>query len=134
MPQFTLTGTRAMAGRLKIVQAKLVGESRAAIRKQGKEVLAVSQKRVPLDRGDLKATGKIRDATFKGLNLGVELTYDGPQALAIHEFHSKHDPPSWRNVGSLNFTTLGTGVDYLGGPLREARSGMAREIAGDIKL
>lgn len=133
MPEITLKGVGAMQGRLAVVRSKLVDESRQSVRAEGKTVFAETLRRVPLDKGDLKGTGRIKDAQAKGFNVGVEIIYDGPQALAIHEHESPASPPSWKGK-KLNFTTAGTGVQYVGGPLREATSGMSNRIAGRIKL
>ncbi len=138
MAEFTLSGVSAMRGKLKAVGIKTKGRSRAAMRDEGKDILASSQRRVPRDKGDLAATGKSRDTQLKGINIGVEITYGGPgspQALAIHETPpSEHHPRSWRGVTSINFTTPGTGHKYLEEPLRKASGGMAGRIGKKTKL
>lgn len=122
-----------MSGRLAVVRAKLIGDSRQSVRNEAKRVFPVTQRRVPFDKGDLKRTGKVRDAQVKGFNVGSEITYDGPQALAIHEHESAASPGVWRDK-KLNFTTAGTGTQYVSGPLREASGGMADRLAKDMKL
>ncbi len=133
MPEITIRGVTAMTGRLAVVRAKLIGDSRQSVRNEAKRVFPVTQRRVPFDKGNLKSTGRVRDAQVKGFNVGSQIIYDGPQALAIHEHESPASPGVWRGK-TLNFTTAGTGVDYVGGPLREASSGMDERLAKDMKL
>jgi len=138
MAEFSLSGMSSMRGKLKAVGVKTKGRSRAAMRDEGKDILAGSQRRVPRDKSNLAATGKYRDTQLKGINIGVEITYGGPgspQALAIHETPpSEHHPRSWQGVTSINFTTPGTGHKYLEKPLREAGGGMAGRIGVKVKL
>lgn len=56
----------------------------------------------------------------------------GPQAVAIHEFPSRHSPPSWRGKSDLSWTTPGTGPRFLINPLMAGYPQWLRRIADDL--
>ena len=67
----------------------------------------------------------------KGDLVGV-VGFDGPEALAHHEFPVRFRPRSWRGLGALTYTTPGTGPRYLQGPLFELHPGFLQSIADDL--
>jgi len=74
-----------------------------AVRKASKPVFALSQKLVPLDKGALRASGKIATAA-KGDTITSFISYGNPgsgaekYAQAVHEHPSSHSPWSWKGT------------------------------------
>lgn len=91
---------------------------------------------VPVDKEDLKKSGKVHDPERKGTEVEVMITYgeglDRDYAVAVHEIHSEHDPPSW--VGKdINWTKPGTGPKYLELPFLAAQKGIEKRLANRLK-
>lgn len=100
---------------------------------------------VPIDSGNLVSTIKVVSGQLEqgrndlgqftsGSALEVRIIAGDdttPQALAIHEHPSPHDPPSWEGV-NVQFKPSGRGPKYLEQPLNESIGGMAERVGGKV--
>lgn len=144
MADFTLRGVADLNKRLtEISRETKENISRAAL----EEAEAIAERSrtefVPINTGNLASTIKVvKGDLSQGRNelgqytsgsaievkiiAGDETT---PQALAIHEHPSPHDPPSWEGV-DVKFRH--GGAKYLERPLNEAIGGMAERAGKKI--
>lgn len=129
-----------MQRRIAQLRDKLSAQASHALAMEANAVMRAAKRKAPYDGGDLEESGKVdpvvRDSTAGMMSVRLSFGDEGPAsdyALAIHEVHSPHDPPSW--IGKdITFHTPGTGPKYLEEPLFEAASGMDDRIARRIKL
>jgi hypothetical protein len=126
-------GIKQMKRRLAQVGSKLDAQARHALDMEAKAVMREAMKMAPYEDSDLRDSATIHPVTRQGNDLVTVLSFGetGPSqayALALHEVHSIHDPPSWIGV-NVQFHTPGTGPKYLETPLRNAQAGMDTRIA-----
>lgn len=118
--------------------ARLEIGAHRALKSEGNSIISAAKKMAPRDDGELRRSAKVDPPHRDGNQIVVRLSFgdEGPAseyALALHEWPSRHDPPSW--IGkTINFHTPGTGPQYLATPLRAAMSGMLDRIAARLKL
>jgi hypothetical protein len=131
---FHLSGTQAVDRRIRRLASRLPQIAARALRREAEAIMTESKRKyVPVDLGTLRSSGHVGEVIIKpGPAGGVEVTLGfggaaAPYALAIHEVHSPHDPPSWKGV-DVNFKLKGRGRKYLEIPLRLAVRGMAERI------
>lgn len=100
---------------------------------------------VPVESGNLASTIKVVSGELaQGRNERGQFTSGSaievrviagdestPQALAIHEHPSPHDPPSWEGV-NVKFQPSGRGPKYLELPLNESIGGMAERMGDKV--
>jgi hypothetical protein len=143
---FTLRGVDDMLRRLKDIDRQS-RESLSDAATEDAEIMIAQRARdefVPIKSGNLRNTIKVvKSELSQGRDSGGKFTEGSaieikiiagddttPQALAIHEHPSPHDPPSWKS----GVTFKHGGSKYLERPLNEAISGMADRVAGKVKL
>lgn len=100
----------------------------SALYKEGLRIMAVSQGEVPVDTGNLRASGHVALPEVAGGKVSVQMGYGGSAgsqsgkvgyAVYVHEDMDAHHP---------------TGkAKYLEDPMKAAESGFAGRIARDIK-
>jgi hypothetical protein len=134
---FEFKGSKAMQRKLKRIADKTPDRMKAALRIEAELIMAKSkQEHVPVDLGTLRSSGFVNDAERKGKNVSVTMGYGGAAsayALSIHEFPSKHNPPSWEGV-DVKFHPEGRGSKFLEKPFFEALEGMDDRIAARLDL
>lgn len=102
-------------GGIRDAAAEIVDAARAGLEEAAAFVLGESQKQVPVEDGDLKATGKV---TMQGDKAAI--SYGGPYAVYQHELlHLKH--------------LHGGNAKYLERPLVDEREREAEIIAEAIR-
>ena len=89
----------------------------AAVFNEALRIFAESQREVPVDTGNLRASGFIVPTSTRGLKFGVVIGYNTHYALAVHErTEVRH------TVGKAK---------YLEDPWRKAQGGMLQRILVD---
>lgn len=113
-----IKGTRAMRRRLLNVKGNLAKEAERALREEGEEIMTRSKRDfVPVDFGNLRASGHVDEVKRTGNMVSVSLNYGGPSepyALIQHEGDFRH------RVGTRK---------YLEKPMMAAVPGMPQRIA-----
>ena len=141
-----MKGAAEMVTKIRAIAMGFPPKVEAALMVEAQGIFDASQERIPVDKGDLKATGKI-DSTYAGTRVTATISYTGPQAVAIHEHLSEHSPHSWqvaegalpykdpnKKPGGVHWTAPGTGPKYLEGPQQEAEVGMLARLAVLLSL
>lgn len=119
--QASFTGDRELAAKLQAKVAECRKEFRRALVVLGEEKLAITQERVPVKKGDLKATGRISvRAGEKQVSLGIFYgSADVRYAARVHEdLEAKHP-----NGGQAKFVESVINETNLG-----------EELAGRVNL
>jgi len=111
-------------GRIKIVgldklQAKLEKSSKTSTRSlvgplmlEAEQIMTEAKQNTPTapDGGTLRASGHVQLPIVTPKRVVIIMGFGGAAsayALAVHEFPSKHDPPSWAGKTSLNWNVGG---------------------------
>lgn len=114
-----VTGLDAALRDLRATRQQLLPTLGRALHEEAKPVMQVSQDRyVPVDKGDLKASGTVHEPEIRGDSVSVELTYGGPgieYAEVVHEDLTMRHP----NGGSAKFLEL---------PFLERANGMGERV------
>jgi hypothetical protein len=76
-------------------------------------------------------TRELEERVGKGDLVGI-VGFTGPEAVAQHEFTSRHSPPSWEGKTKLIYSHQGTGPNYLQGPLFRDYPAWMQRIARDL--
>ncbi len=103
------------------------------LRLEAEEIMTKAKRNTPVDLGTLRSSGHVRKPVFKGKTVSVTLGFGGAAsayALAVHEHPSRYSPPTWR--GGVSFTS--GGPHFLSRPMKEARKGLGRRLARNMKL
>lgn len=79
--------------------------------------------------GDFAAKMEALEARIGDGDLVGSVTFSGAAAAPQHEHVSRFSPPSWAKHPVLTYTTPGTGVKYLSGPLLENYPRYLEDIA-----
>jgi hypothetical protein len=136
-PEFELTGVREMQRNLHRAGKLFATAIEKALYRRAEAVMTKAKRdHVPVDTGNLRASGHVEPPERKGRDVSVTMAFGGPAApyaLAVHEHLSKHSPPSWQHA-DVEFSPAGRGPKYLERPLFEAMPGMARAIAEDLRV
>jgi hypothetical protein len=132
--EFKLSGVPQMASKMEAVSRMVENELENSILKEAEAVkIRVQQEFIPVDKGDLRDSGKVSTIKREGKVVSADISFSGPQALAIHEYPSVHSPPTWKST-TVTFNPPGRGPRYLERPLVDSASGMANRMAKDLKL
>lgn len=73
-----------MISNLKRSERKLAAGTERGIKAAARHLLAKSQELVPVEYGDLKASGKVQ-TTGKGFSTDSSVSYTAPHAIFVHE-------------------------------------------------
>lgn len=123
----------AMVARVAAIHPKMTDSTKRGIRGEAEEVMTDAKAHyVPVRKGQLRNSGTVENVITTGNEFSIAFHFSGPHAVAIHEVHSEHDPPSWKNVSVIKFRR--GGPKYLEQPLRIALPGMNERIASSIEL
>lgn len=121
---FKLKGTQSMRRKLDRLAAQFENRLPVALQTEGELVMTTSKRDfVPVDTGNLRATGHVEKVRRVGKTLVVRLVYGGssaPYALKQHE-----DMTLSHTVG---------GPKYLERPLVNAAPGMPARLAARMRL
>lgn len=146
MADFTLRGVADMKRNLTDISRSARENLSIAAMAEAESIAERSRNEfVPINTGNLASTIKVVSGNLaQGRNdLGqftsgsaVEVKIiagddSTPQALAIHEHPSPHDPPSWEGV-NVKFQPSGRGPKFLELPLNEAIGGMADRVGSKV--
>lgn len=134
------TGTGALAARLRAMRKSVPKSAGATLYKVANLVITkAKQGLVPVDHGELRASGAVGDVKQSGNEVSVQMGFgDGPSAayaLAVHEHLSEHSPRSWKKHGQdIHWNVQGTGPKYLEKPFLELTTGGKLEgaVADDL--
>ena len=122
-----------MVRRLKVAGRDISSDARVSHRKRADEILADSiLNYVPFRDGVLANSGSVSSLGSNQFQSLHTISFDAVHAVPVHETPSRHDPPSWRAAGVVNFTT--GGPKYLEKPFRLAAATMAGDIAFEIRF
>jgi hypothetical protein len=148
-----VTGFDKVAARLAQLAERQVEATDSFLHREAESILAESQQLVPRDVGDLARSGRVekpggRVSVGVGRGLlprgeggrftagGWQVVYgrDGSDAedysLVVHEYSSKHDPPTWHGK-RVQFQT--GGPKYLERPYRKAVSTLWARLAAHLR-
>ena len=125
--------------RLKKSAAGAAKELAGGLLVEGNLIMTAAKKLTPVapGGGTLRSSGHVQPAVIKRTSASVEMGFGGAAsdyALAVHEFPSKYNPPSWKGKTSLNWNAAGTGAKFLEKPANEAKKGFGQRIARHIDL
>lgn len=137
-----ITGLKEMQEALQKLARRFPDHVAKALYRRAEEIMTRSKREfVPVDTGNLRATGHVHEPERHGRKISVAMSYGGPAApyaIAVHEHLSEHSPWSWQraeNYGEgVHFHPAGRGPKYLERPLMEAMKTMAEDIAKDVNL
>ena len=134
-----ITGLDKLQARLKKSGVNAAKELAGGLKVEAEVIMTASNRIVPTSPhgGTLKTSGHVKTPVIKRRSASVELGYGGAAAdyaLAVHEFPSKHNPPSWRGKATLNWNAAGTGAKFLEKPANAAKKGFGRRVAKNIDL
>jgi hypothetical protein len=127
-----------MIAKLRKWQSEQPEKVAAALYVEANVILTESKRRVPVDDGTLRASGRV-DLERDGNRTKAIISYGGAAndyAIAVHEHLSSHSPPSWvaAGQGGINWSVPGTGPKYLEGPLNEALPDLLERLGKRLKL
>ena len=80
----TIVGVENVIRNIRKTKSRLASGVEKGVKRAGLYLLAESQKLVPVDTGNLKASGVMR-ATGKGFNTNANVAYTAAYALFVHE-------------------------------------------------
>lgn len=131
-----------MVDRIKSLSPEMKSRANDFIREEAEEIAQAARDMVPVDSGKLRDSIRVEQA---GLSQGRESSSgrftssgdisisvvaggsDIPYALAVHEYPSQHNPPTW-NGKPVTFSPSGSGAKFIEHPLAQASRGMAKRI------
>lgn len=136
---FKVSGTRETLEGIKSLVLERKRQARANLFNKGQDIIDdAKQNYVPVDEGDLRDTGKVTGhfgGNQHGNQYAISLSFGDestPQAIAIHEYPSESNPPSWEGV-DVQFKPEGRGHKYLEKPLYKALPNLLDDISEGIK-
>lgn len=128
-----LENVATVTHRLKGIGRKIPKQARQAVRTEAELIMSDAKLNyVPRRSGALRSSGRVTQIGSNQFQATAEMSFSGPHSIAVHENPSKHDPPSWRGKGGVNFR-IG-GPKYLERPLRAAIPGMTTRLGKFIKF
>lgn len=148
MPEFSLRGVSDMRSKLTDISREKRDKLSTAAEEEAEAIVSRSRDEfVPVKEGELRDTiravkGSLsqgRDTLGQftsGSDIEVIITAGNentPQALAVHEHPSRHDPSSWEGV-QVQFHPSGRGPKFLERPLLDAVSGMAERAGRKVAI
>jgi hypothetical protein len=148
MAEITLTGISQLEEKLRNIEKSMRDKLSLALESEMQEKVVDRAKNEFVPVGD---SGKLRDSIrlekarvqqgrteggqyTEGADLVVSVTAGGDgidYAVAIHEYPSEYNPPTWENV-DVQFRV--GGAKYIERPLFEAENGLVDRLAGKVKL
>ena len=146
---FQLTGTKAMAKKMRSLALRVPKKFGQQLRLQGERIMLDSKRNyVPTNLGTLLGSGSVSGPFIDGQGLGrltlssggvgsieVSMTFGGAAAAyaqAVHEHPSSSSPPSWKGKTIKFRGGRQRGVKYLERPMRFHSIGMAGRIARGV--
>ena len=119
--------------RVQAIHPKLNRELRGAMIDEANDIVADSKANyVPVDSGDLKDSLTVDALGSNQFQSQIRFHASGAYAIAVHEVHSEHDPPTWRGV-DVQFRR--GGPKYLEIPVKNAiNNGMHERIADALDV
>lgn len=143
-PSFYLMGGDLVKVRLQALAVRFPEIALEVALEEGDRIMTRSKEEfVPVEEGELRDSGEVhgwigqgRDALgrFTAKGVQVELSYNTPYALAVHEHMSEHSPYSWTNAKhEVHFNPSGHGPKFLERPLMEAAANMNSRMAVKIR-
>ena len=82
-PRIRVSGADQMAATLRRQSQAVRRRTQAALVAEAQSVLAESQRRVPVETGELRASGMV--VPPRGDDLNVEIVFTAPHAVFVHE-------------------------------------------------
>lgn len=146
MADFTLRGVADLRRNLTDISRQSRENLSSAALEEAETIAERSRNEfVPINSGNLASTIKVVSGQLEqGRNDLGQFTFGSalevriiagddttPQALAIHEHPSPHDPPSWEGV-NVQFKPSGRGPKFIEIPLNESIGGMAERVGGKV--
>lgn len=138
MTDITLKGVREMRQQVAKLNRTLSRALEAAVKDECESILTRSKAEfVPVDQGTLRDDSGVEVTREPNGEVTGSIYYGkgdaAPYALAIHEYPSSHNPPTWPDGTPITFHPPGRGPKYLELPFNEAQDGMIQRIADTIK-
>lgn len=129
-----LENTSQVVSRLKILGGRLPQRMRMAVRTEAELIMSYAKTGgfIPQDTRALFNSARVDMQGSNRAQAQARMSFSGPHAVAAHETPSKHDPPSWRKAGRVNFRV--GGPKYLERPMRARIPGMSKRIGANLKL
>lgn len=122
--RMTTRSGRPLRSTLNKFAQKVVRAGGKELVREGHEILAMALPLTPLDRGPLRASGRVEGPTTRGSTTKVIVAFGNQSgvdyALIRH----------WKKA--RQYTTEGTGINYLTIPLDAAKPGMSKRIRAGI--
>lgn len=148
MAEITIEGINALEGRLRDIERSMRDKLSTALESEMQEKVVERSRNefVPIgESGKLGDSIRLEKATVQqgrteggqyteGADLVVSVVAGGDDidyAVAIHEYPSEYNPPSWENV-DVKFQV--GGAKYVERPLLEAEDGLIDRLAEKVKL
>ncbi len=127
----TLTGADQIKQNLAAIAAMVPEATAAALYQEGEELRTASMDAVPVDHGTLKNSAFVNAPQTDADGVFVTVGYGGAAAyaLAVHEYPSAYNPPSWKN--GVHFHS--GGPKYLERPLLARAKDMPGRILDRIR-
>jgi hypothetical protein len=126
-----------MQQKLRKLADKYPDRMMGALRVEAELIMTDSkQNYVPRKLGTLRGSGYVNEPEVKSGEIVIEMGFGGAAkdyALAIHEYPSSHDPPSWKGA-DVTFHPEGHGAKYLEIPLKNAVAGIGERLAQRLKV
>jgi hypothetical protein len=128
--QFDQTRLRAFLRNLEAVRGNMRRAAAGALLAEAEAIMLESKRQVPVDLGNLRATGFVDTSDLTGsARLSVTLSYGGP-AGSGGGTHVGYAVPVHENLQARH--TVGK-AKYLEDPVNDAISGMDRRLAARIR-
>jgi len=91
-----IQGFAALFKRVKTIRGRIPEANKVAVRKCVEKVFEKAQYYVPVEYGDLKASGHIEEySTGRQFHAVFTIVYDDPKAVYVHEMtENRHEPPT----------------------------------------
>lgn len=118
--QFRLVGARQVSANLRTIARKSPSEFGRAAYAEAEIEMTEARLRTPVDTGVLRASGYVAPPEVRGQDVSVELGFNTPYAVAVHE-----NLESFHKVGQAK---------YLESVLVESAPFMAARIAKRVDL
>lgn len=144
-------GVKATQRNLLALMDRLGDDANSFLAQEAKAIYDKSQQYVPRDVGDLARSGQIsstggavskgvgrsiqpRNASGQFARGGITVSYGRglaeDYALTVHEYSSKHDPPTWQGK-AVHFTT--GGPQYLSRAFKERIGNLWSRLAASLR-
>lgn len=135
---FKLSGIGGMRANIRTAASRFRKLAMQRLYQRASEILDRAALRAPRDRGDLRDSKVIQAYPIYGSRLEVQIGFNAPYAVAVHEHLSETSPPSWQAAEAagdrVQFHPEGTGPKFLELELAEAVGDLGGKLAGDLQL